>query len=651
MRTLRWMALAAGALLLLAGTAAIAQPPAPPGEDELLKVLRSDAPLDRKADALRLLGRVGTRNAVPALAQLLADEKLAHRARQALEQIPDPAAGEALRQAVPQLQGRLLAGVLISLGARRDARAVGIATRLVASADRDVAAAAAYALGRIATPEAARAITRALGTASDAIKPDLYDAALRCADELAARNRRKEALDLYERLRGPGAPAHIRAAATRGAVLARGREGAAVLASLLRHSDEALFALGLGLAQELTGREVTQAVTTELPRLPVDRQSRVILALGNRGDRSAAPAVLRALKHPSAAVRLAAVQATAKLADASAVPALLDAAAGAEGALRDAVADSLVRLPGRAVDEALIGQVAAADAGRGTLAIEVLSRRQAAIATPALLRAAAEAAPQVRAAALRALGGLASAAEVPALVSLLLKAESDSLREAAEQALIRVCTASGNPAACSGPLVQALAQAQPAPKAALLRVLESVGGPQALDAVRAAMKDEDAAVRETALQALAGWSTADAAPTLLEVARSADAPAQKLLALRGFLRLAGDAGIAPDRRLAMCTEAAPLIQRAEERRQWLGALGAIPLPQALTLIEPHIGAEGVSEEACAAAVAVADKLLSQPGGVPGDIARTLASALAKVRQHSKNADTLEAAGKLLQKAG
>src|SRR5438093_594810 len=114
------------ALLLFTGAPALGrtQPPPPPQpEAALLEIVRSDAPLDRKAEALRQLGQVGTARAVPVLASLLADEKVSHWARIALEQIPDPSVPEALRAALPKLKGRLLAGALLSLGARPSAAA------------------------------------------------------------------------------------------------------------------------------------------------------------------------------------------------------------------------------------------------------------------------------------------------------------------------------------------------------------------------------------------------------------------------------------------------------------------------------------------------------------------------------------------------
>src|SRR6185312_499913 len=79
-------------------------------EDELIGVLRSDAPKSEKAIACKLLAIHGSSEAVPELARLLPDEQLASWARIALEAIPGPAADEALRKATDSLTGKLLIG-------------------------------------------------------------------------------------------------------------------------------------------------------------------------------------------------------------------------------------------------------------------------------------------------------------------------------------------------------------------------------------------------------------------------------------------------------------------------------------------------------------------------------------------------------------
>jgi hypothetical protein len=119
----------AAALLTATAAASVAQ------EAQLIDVLRSSATQKEKADACRGLARVATKEAVPALAALLGDEKLAHMARGALETIADPAADEALRDALGKLKGRPLLGVIGSIGVRRDAKAVAAMAKLLADAD------------------------------------------------------------------------------------------------------------------------------------------------------------------------------------------------------------------------------------------------------------------------------------------------------------------------------------------------------------------------------------------------------------------------------------------------------------------------------------------------------------------------------------
>ena len=133
--------------------------------DKLIAVLKSDAPHKEKADACRLLALVGTKDAVAPLAALLGDEKLSHMARYGLEPVPDPAVDEALRDALGKLKGRPLVGVIGSIGVRRDAKAVGMLSKMLRASDTLVAQAAARALGNIGGSTAVKALQRALRNA------------------------------------------------------------------------------------------------------------------------------------------------------------------------------------------------------------------------------------------------------------------------------------------------------------------------------------------------------------------------------------------------------------------------------------------------------------------------------------------------------
>jgi len=181
-------------------------------EDAALAVLASDTQM--KARACQALAVVGGPEAVPALAALLSDEHLASYARTALEVIKDPSAGEALRAALPQLKGRLLAGVVTSLGVRGDEAAVPELQKLVGGEDRGVAEAALAALANIGTEDALTTVTAALNQGPEELRISAAHAALEAAERLNKNGNEQAAAKLLKSVRAAVLPDHIKKAAT-----------------------------------------------------------------------------------------------------------------------------------------------------------------------------------------------------------------------------------------------------------------------------------------------------------------------------------------------------------------------------------------------------------------------------------------------------
>ena len=198
----------------------------------LAALLGSPAPRGAKDFVCRQLAIIGTGEDVPALASLLADEQLSHMARFALERIPGPAADSALREALGRVKGKLLVGVINSIGNRADAKAVEDLSRLTADPDPAVAVAAAAALGKIG-PASSNALAQALAKAPAAVRPIVADAWLLCADQLVAQGKHNEAIAVYDRVRQTDVGRAARIAATRGAIVARQAGGAGLLVCLL----------------------------------------------------------------------------------------------------------------------------------------------------------------------------------------------------------------------------------------------------------------------------------------------------------------------------------------------------------------------------------------------------------------------------------
>ncbi len=183
-------------------------------ETRLAGVLKSGAPRAAKDYACRALRVAGTAASVPTLAELLPDADLSHMARYALERIPGPEAGQALREALPKATAKLKCGIASSLGTRGEATSVPVLQQLLGDPDPAAARAAAHALGAIGSAEAHRALVA--GRQSKATETVIADALLaRAAQQLAAGDK-QAATATYRRIlaRNPSPP--VRQAANAG---------------------------------------------------------------------------------------------------------------------------------------------------------------------------------------------------------------------------------------------------------------------------------------------------------------------------------------------------------------------------------------------------------------------------------------------------
>ena len=398
-------------------------------EAQLIAVLKSDAPQQKKGEACIDLAKLGTTESVAPLAALLGDDKLSHMARYGLETIADPAVDEALHAALGHLQGRLLVGVIQSIGVRRDSAAVEPLAKMLVGADAEVASAAAASLGKIGSPTAVAALKQALGKV-----PAVAEGLLRCA-EAAPTPEQKAAL--YDFVRAAQVPPHVKVAATRGAILARGKLGVPLLLEQLRGDDAVLFSAALRVGLELPGAEVAQALSTELGKLPADRQGRLIAVLAERGDQAAVPALLDLARRGTPEVRLAAISAVARLGNVSAVPVLAELASADDAEVAKAVLAALAGFSGPQVNATIVALTNKPDAKSRLMGVELIGRRRITEAVPEVLRLAGDADPQVSASSLKVLGELGGVKEIPALLGLLQKT---TLTDAAADALSSVCS-------------------------------------------------------------------------------------------------------------------------------------------------------------------------------------------------------------------
>jgi len=380
-------------------------------EQKLIAILKSDGPGFDKDVACRRLAVIATQEAVPALAALLADEGLCDSARYALEAIPDPSVDTELRAAMAKLKGRLLIGVINSIGIRRDARAVDALVKRLGDADAGVAAAAAAALGKIAGPNATNALVQALAGDPAVVRPAVGDALLAIADALLAAGKRDEAAAMFDKVRGAQVPKPLALGATRGAILARQSDGVPLLVEQFKSGDWDVLDMALRLVREMPESDVTRALAdpTLVSGLSPEKRILLLRALGDRRDAAALPTVLEAARSGDAKVRVAALQAVAQIGDATAIPALFGNALDPDAVVAAAAQASLVGIPNTnaKVNDAVIARIADKDPKVRRVAIETVGKRQTLAAVAPLVKAADDSDAQIRVVVLKALTEIA----------------------------------------------------------------------------------------------------------------------------------------------------------------------------------------------------------------------------------------------------
>ena len=206
-----------------------------------------------------------------------------------------------------------------------------------------------------------------------------------------------------------------------------------------------------------------------------NRQVLLILALKDRGDKLALPAVLARLKSESPAVQLAAIDAVGALGDGSSVPPLLSAA---KGETADAALDALVALEGADVNAALIK--AAQSPETAAVAVKALGRRRAKEAVDLFFQLSKSDSAAVSQEATVALGRTVPEDRFLELIALLKAAKSDSQKAAIQEAVHAAIIRSTQPDVCAETLGAMIPGASGADREFLFEQVRTAGGAKAV---------------------------------------------------------------------------------------------------------------------------------------------------------------------------
>jgi len=576
-------------------------------EGLFLEFLRSEASWAAKQFVCGELSIIGTGKSADTLANMLNDPQTSDIALYALQRIQSDKIDVALRGMLPKATGKTRVGIINTMGHRRDGQAVSLLSDVIDNSnDAPAIEAAVSALGFIAGEESAKVLSAARGKCSQEVLPAVLDAYLKCADGFVEAGDKDKAMVIYKEMYGSQHSSVIRMAAMTGMVLADKDSGPDIIIENLKGNDNKICSAAVRLINQVPGEKMTTALISELGSFGPFVQSQVIAALAVRGDGAALPAVVKAASSDDREVRMAALQAIGKLGDASSVAFLSELAAKTNDTDEKTLARmSLYALSGEDINAVISEQLAGET--RATVKMELIQavgQRVIAGAVAALLKSAEGAEVNVRIAMQKNVRIIAEPSDLPALVEILTEAKSKAERNEAEKTLVAVA-GKAEPGKKTGAILEKLADVTDVDnKCSLISVLGEIGD-DGLDAIREGLKDKEPEVQKSAIRAMSVWPNPAPLDDLLSVAQASDDDVQKVLALRGFVKLlAYESDRSEEQTSQMYEQAMNLASQPGEKKMVLGGLANMKDVASLKMAVGYLSDQTLKQEAAAAVIKI-----------------------------------------------
>ena len=614
-------------------------------EREFLDFLKGSGTAAGKQFICTKLSLIGSDASAGELSAMLSDSSTAEMALLALEPIGGSAVDDALAQALTSVRGRTQIGVITALGNRRVLRVTPALEALASHGDPGAALAAVAALGRIGTPEALDGLTRAMEGSKGDVRAAIPDAMLSCAGRLHAAGDTSRAVAVYAVLIGSGYPAPVRSAALRGLVVSDPLRGAKLIRETLRNGDVSLHGTAARLLREIPEIDDVRSIAGDIPGMPPATRVRVLSSLERYPDPAVRNAVAGATAGKNREVRIAALRTLGVMGDAGAVFLLARAAARSAGNEQKEARASLYGLHAPGVNDSILARLPGADSRTKVELLKAIAERV--VPPPQPVRAAREPSgevhleapkfpgmPQVLAAgkdpdagvrveSAKTLRVLAGADEVPVMIDLLLAGRDESFRREMEIALS--AASRRGPAPQDRTLLEAYSRVTgERAQISLIILLGKIGGAASLPVLRRTLNDPRAGIRLAGIRALSLWPTAGPYGDLRALAQGAISAPERILALRGTVRLIGiDSTRSPDETVRMYRDAMGMAPGVAERRLLLSALGETRSVAALRMAADYLNDNDLHGEAESAVLNIA-------GAVPDSARREAVPVIEKL---------------------
>lgn len=559
-------------------------------EDLCIRFINKAATSDVRSFFIRQLNLTGSDSAVEVLKKHMPEKDICDDVVMALQSIGSDSAMQQLESALSEDICPCAAQAMNALAEKHYGHGVQNYLKWYEKGSRAEKSAALYAMAATADPSVMQVLMKAAADAGYRWDPTgAVSALLLWARNAGLEGRTrdmKKVADLVIASSKTPETSGQRVAAMSVVTEVTGKEALSMLLDAAGDPDAAVRGGALKLASLIPGREATAKWIRRYSKVRPEVQPEILFMLGERGDNTVVPLVLKAMNNPSNEIAGEAVAALAKLQQQNAVDPLISWILRYDNEEGHRVAANALTT---ILDSTGMKKVAASlpeSKGHSTVAlIWLLAWSGDSRYFDTVLSYAGSADPGISAAAINSLAALALPDDQPALISLLEKATERQEIAELQRAVVSAALKTADQAKRSAFILEALDK--DGDKLRFIPLLSQTGGEEALKRVTREFENGDAETRDVCFDALAHWSDHSALKSLLAICASGN-KTFGMPAFDAYLRMVSSAAVTPEQKLLFLKDIAPFAAPPDARIDIISLAASLHIRQAEFFISSYL---------------------------------------------------------------
>lgn len=577
----------------------------------LLNSLQTIRDKEAQSFLISQIQMAGKDEAVKPLSRYLRDEVLVEPASRALAAIGGPEASRILGKALSFSRGKNIKHIIQAAGEIRANSAVKKLTRLASVNDREIRQAAIEALANIGHQASIAIMSKHFYSTSayeSTLSPALY---LLYARRLAERGYRHQALriasDLWKLYQGK--PDNAIAAQALELKISLLPENIAIteIINALSLPDQKLRATALELSTRFGCGEILSALLDQANKTSSQVKAEILYRLSLCPGNETKIIIKDALRNGEEWVRLAALDAAARIGSEEFLPEILDALKlQLSQAELEAAKNFLMRLPAETANLAVSSVIKTLAPSTQSVILEVIAEKGSSNEAGLIFSLAEAEDAQVKDVALRALARVSRSEDLKRLLDMFLRARDSAEIKHLRAAIIavgrRLPVETG-----LAPLLALMDNPSPAVRASLLRILPDIGTDEALNAVIKETLSTDSTVKTSAINALSNWPNIKAIDELFKIANLTENRKHLSVALEGIARLVNQSNLPAWKKHEFFKQALTIPKESPDKKIIVRALSSFRDPWSFKLLSSCLDDPALQKEASSSLLELASE--------------------------------------------